>query len=115
METGMTNLGSGGEAKASLADRDAAETDLAQSGETGGLPTTAGGTMDTAMAADMDPDLIAGTGDASSPRGGAGSITLDDATIGTASPRLGFGQTAAYGETVENTPAPTANEEENDR
>jgi len=37
----MTNLGSGGEAKASPADREAAETDLGQSSETGGTPERA--------------------------------------------------------------------------
>ncbi len=34
----MQNLGSGGEAKASPADREAAETDLQQSSATGGEP-----------------------------------------------------------------------------
>lgn len=117
----MTNLGSGGEAKASPADRDAAETDLGQSSATGGVPsgegddvdvdqTERGATMDTAMAANMDPDLMDSTGERSSPSGGAGSITVDDSLIGTASPQLGQGQTAAYGETAENAPAPSANE-----
>lgn len=88
----MTNLGSGGEAKASPADREAAETDLGQSSATGGVPDAAGrgGSMDAALGADMDPTL---------PGGG---VTLDQGVISPAAPQLGEGETAAYGETVEN-------------
>jgi hypothetical protein len=88
METGMQNLGSGGEAKASLADRDAAETDLARSGRDENADQTGrGGTMDTALSANADPTLTTG-----------------DTTL----PQVGQGETAAYGETAENAPAPTA-------
>ena len=87
----MTNLGSGGEAKASPADREdtdpvgaADDVDVDQTGR--------GGTMDAALGAQFDPTLPAGN---------------DDGT-GTTLPRIGFGQTAAYGETVGNAPGPTA-------
>lgn len=83
METGLTNLGSGGEAKASPADEEL-EIERADGG-TGNLSlddvgdeTERGGTMDQAMGANMDPDL-------------------PDET----EPMLGYGETAAYGETVE--------------
>jgi hypothetical protein len=88
MDTGMTNLGSGGEAKASPADREdtnpigpADDADDANVDQTG-----RGGTMDTALGAQSDPTLPPGN---------------DDGT-GTNLPRVGFGETAAYGETVEN-------------
>lgn len=82
----MQNLGSGGEAKASPADRDDAETDLARPGSDENVDQTErGGTMDTALAANADPAL--------------GSVVM---------PQVGQGQTAAYGETIENAPAPTA-------
>jgi hypothetical protein len=111
METGMQNLGSGGEAKASPADRDAAETHLARPWNDGGVDQTGrGGTMDTAMAANADPGLLTGTGDAAGTAGTAGNTTIGSSTIGTASPQVGQGQTAAYGETAENAPAPTAGE-----
>jgi hypothetical protein len=88
METGIQNLGSGGDAKASPADRDAAETDLARPGRDENVDQTGrGGTMDTALGANADPTLPTG---------------------GTAMPQVGQGQTAAYGETAENAPAPTA-------
>jgi hypothetical protein len=116
METGMQNLGEGGEAKASQADRDDADT-MQPTSATGGIPTVRGeedvdqsergASIDAAMGANMDPDLMVSTGERSSPRGGAGSLTVDDDLIGTASPRLGAGETAAYGETIENAPAPT--------
>ncbi|MEA2688208.1 MAG: hypothetical protein QOJ39_1561 [Candidatus Eremiobacteraeota bacterium] len=87
----MTNLGSGGEAKASPADREdtnpvgpADDVDVDQ--------TSHGGTMDTALGANEDPSLPAGN---------------DDGT-GTSLPRVGQGETAAYGETIENAPGPTA-------
>jgi hypothetical protein len=93
MDTGMTNLGSGGEAKASLADREdtdpigpADDVDVDQTGR--------GGTMDAALGAQNDPTLPAGN---------------DDGT-GTTLPRVGFGETAAYGETLENAPGPTASD-----
>ena len=81
----MTNLGSGGEAKAAMADRDDAETMHADVDDDRPVDQTErGGTMDEAMAANMDPDLV------------------DDNE-----PMLGAGETAAYGETIENAPAPT--------
>jgi hypothetical protein len=95
MDTGMTNLGSGGEAKASPADREDTNpigpADDADAGQTG-----RGGTMDTALGAQSDPSLPAGN---------------DDGT-GTNLPRVGFGQTAAYGETVENMSALAADDGE---
>ena len=94
----MQNLGSGGEAKASPADRDAAETDLARPGRDENVDQTErGGTMDAALAANADPTLVTETG--AGDRAG---------TIGIASPQVGQGETAAYGETAENAPAPTA-------
>jgi hypothetical protein len=91
MDTGMTNLGSGGEAKASPADReDTAPIGTADDVEVD--QSSRGGTMDAALAANEDPSLPPGN---------------DDGT-GTALPRVGQGETAAYGETIENAPAPTA-------
>ena len=88
---GMTNLGSGGDAKASPADREdtdpigpADDVDVDQTGR--------GGTMDEALGAQNDPTLSPGQDDGN----------------GTNLPRIGAGQTAAYGETVENAPGPTA-------
>jgi hypothetical protein len=108
METGMTNLGTGGEAKgASEADKEPSievvrdETDERPVDQTG-----RGSTMETSMGANMDPDLMRSTGERSKPGGSAGSITVDDDLIGTPSPTLGAGQAAPYGETVENMPAP---------
>jgi hypothetical protein len=91
METGMTNLGSGGEAKASPADREAAETDLQQSDATGGVPGAAGrgGSMDAAMGANMDPTES------------ADDITLQQGRIAPLPSQVGDGETAAYGETVD--------------
>lgn len=82
----MTNLGSGGEAKASAADRE--DTNPVGGADDGGRVDASGrgGTMDAALGADGDPALSAGN---------------DDGT-GTALSRAGQGQTAAYGETVEN-------------
>jgi|GEM_PF-6543407 len=95
----MQNLGSGGEAKASPADRADAEGGLAP--RTGVEPDAdqsgRGGTMDTAVAANADPDLGSGDGRI----GDEGEIVPQRA-------RLGAGETAAYGETVENEPAPDA-------
>jgi hypothetical protein len=86
METGLQNLGSGGDAKASPADREAVETDFARPGNDEDVDQTGrGGTMDTALAANADPTL--------------GAVVM---------PQVGQGETAAYGETVENAPAPTA-------
>ncbi len=87
MNTGMQNLGSGGEAKASPAD----EADTAPIGPAGDERTdqTGRGTsMDAAMGANTDPSL----------------------PLGASTPRVGAGETAAYGETVENAPAPTASD-----
>jgi hypothetical protein len=89
METGMRNLGSGGEAKASPADE--VDTDpIGPAGDENVDQTGRGGTMDAAMGANTDPTL---------PRGAS-------------TPRVGAGQTAAYGETIENAPAPSAGEGE---
>ena len=85
----MQNLGSGGEAKASPADRADAEGDLAAQRETGAeadaTASEGGGTMDAALGADRDPSL-AQDDDA-------------DGTIAPARPSLGANETAAYGET----------------
>jgi len=101
METGMTNLGSGGEAKASPADREAADTDLQQSAATGGVPAAAGrgGTVDAAMGANMDP---------SQP---ADDITLEQGRSVPLPTQVGAGETAAYGETVEDMPALDSDDE----
>ena len=93
METGMTNLGSGGEAKASPADREAAETDLRQSDATGGVPEGRGGSMDAALGADTDPTLP------------ADDITLRQGRSAPLPTQVGAGETGAYGETVEDLPA----------
>jgi len=88
METGMQNLGSGGEARGSAADREAADTDAPRPAADENVDQSGrGGTMDTALGANADPTLVTGTGDA---------------------PQVGQGETAAYGETAENAPAPTA-------
>ena len=90
----MTNLGSGGEAKASPADRE--DTNPVGPADDANVDQTGrGGTMDTALGAQSDPTLPAGN---------------DDGT-GTSLPRVGFGQTAAYGETVDNMSALAADEE----
>jgi hypothetical protein len=99
METGMTNLGSGGEAKASPADREAAETDLRQSEATGGVPAGRGGSMDAAMGADMDPTLP------------SDDITLQQGRIAPLPSQIGAGEVAAYGETVEDMPALDSDDE----
>jgi hypothetical protein len=91
METGMTNLGSGGEAKASPADREDTNP-IGAADDVNVDQTSRGGTMDTALGANENPSLPAGNDDGS----------------GTSLPRVGQGQTAAYGETIENAPAPTA-------
>ena len=83
----MQNLGSGGEARGGAADREDADTDAPRNVVDEAVDQTErGATMDTAMGANADPTL----------------------TIGTSSPQVGQGQTAAYGETAENAPAPTA-------
>lgn len=87
----MTNLGSGGEAKASPADREDTNP-IGPADDVNVDQTSRGGTMDAALGANEDPSLPAGN---------------DDGT-GTSLPQVGAGQTAAYGETVENAPAPTA-------
>jgi hypothetical protein len=116
METGMTNLGTGGEAKgASPADK---EQMIDVPSDESGRPvdqTERGSTMETTMAPNMDPDLVDSTGERSRPGGSAGSITVDDKLIGTPSPTVGYGETAAYGETTENMPAPTEPTEPTDR
>ncbi len=88
----MTNLGSGGEAKASPADIEAAETDLGQSDLTGGTPSGRGGSMDAALGADADPTLA------------ARDVRLDQAGGGLP-PQVDAGEAAAYGETVADLPA----------
>ena len=93
METGMTNLGSGGEAKASPADREAADTDLQQSDATGGVPDGRGGSMDAALGANVDPTLP------------ADDITLKQGRSAPLPSQVGAGETGAYGETVEDMPA----------
>ena len=89
----MQNLGSGGEAKASPADRVDAEGDLATSASApDDVDTTdRGGTMDAALGADRDPDL--GARDA-------------DGTRAIPRSQTGANETAAYGETIENEPEP---------
>lgn len=77
----MQNLGSGGEAKASPADRE----DTMPTGAAPGRPvdqTERGSTMDTAL-------------------------DESDQGIDESKGHVGYGETAAYGETVENAPAPT--------
>ena len=83
----MQNLGSGGEARGGAADREAADTDAPRDTADEAVDQTErGATVDTAMGANADPAL----------------------TIATTSPQVGQGETAAYGETAENAPAPTA-------
>jgi hypothetical protein len=101
METGMTNLGSGGEAKASPADREAADTDLQQSDATGGVPGAAGrgGSMDAALGANDDANLP------------PDDITLEQGRSAPLPTQVGAGETAAYGETVEDMPALDSDDE----
>ena len=101
----MQNLGSSGEARGSAADRAAADTDAPRPAVDEDVDRTGrGGTMDTALGANADPTLMTGAGAA----GTAGNSTIGSSTIGTAMPQVGQGHTAAYGETAENAPAPTA-------
>jgi len=79
----MTNLGSGGEAKASPADT--IDTDPIDGGGDADQ-TGRGATTDAAMGANADPTLP------EDPR----------------APQVGDGEAAAYGETIENAPAPGA-------
>ena len=96
----MQNLGSGGEAKASPADRADAAGDLAVSNaeddvDRSGIETererARGGSMDAALGAENDPDLRS---------------TDADGTPAIRRSRVGANETAAYGETVENEPGP---------
>ena len=83
----MQNLGSSGEARGSAADREDADTDAARPVADEDVDQTGrGGTMDAAIGANADPSLPT------------------DPNLG----RIGQGETAAYGETAENAPAPTA-------
>jgi hypothetical protein len=95
-DDGMQSLGSGGEAKASPAD----EADTEPLGPIDDLDvdqTERGTTMDTAL----DEDLAARDAPAETASW----------TIGPAESKVGYGETAAYGETAENAPAPTAGNE----
>jgi hypothetical protein len=84
IKSAMQNLGSGGEARGSAADREAADTDAPRPAADENVDQTGrGDTMDTALGANADP-------------------------IGSMSPQVGQGETVAYGETAENAPAPTA-------
>jgi len=93
----MQNLGSGGEAKASPADR--ADAEGAMAPRTGVEPRAdqsgRGGTMDTALAANADPDVL-----------GADGQIGDEGVIVPARAQLGQNEIAPYGETAENEPAP---------
>jgi hypothetical protein len=94
----MQNLGSGGEAKASPAD----EADTAPLGPADDVDvdqTERGRTMDTAL----DDDIAA--------RDVADETAATGWTITPAKSQVGYGEAAAYGETAENAPAPTANNE----
>jgi hypothetical protein len=94
METGMQNLGSGGEAKASPADRDDADSDAPRADRRDETDQSErGGTMDAALGAENDPDLDTGVD--------------EDGTIARARPSLGANEAAPYGETIENAPAPS--------
>ena len=105
----MQNLGSSGEARGSAADREASDTDAPRPAADENVDQAGrGGTMDTALGANADPTLMTGTGETAGTAGTAGNTTIESSTIGTASPQVGQGQTAAYGETAENAPAPTA-------
>jgi hypothetical protein len=88
MDTGMTNLGEGGEAKASLADEDPI-IDVPGDEPIDTTPVDGDideheGTIDAALGANMDPTLPP------EPE----------------PPHIGYGETAAYGETIENDPMP---------
>lgn len=75
----MENLGSGGEAKASPADRD-----------------------DTMPIGPVDEQEVDQT-----ERGSTMDTALDESDEGIEGAHIGYGETAAYGETAENAPAPT--------